>query len=185
MLRCPYALLWGGHPYQHDCRRHPPSRSRLHDRDRSCGRRRFVNADPRSCSRARLNPRASFSTPLAACSLGEALRVSAAGGRTERKPCAARHPLAKRCRSSAPRSVTGGHRWGRLPVNPNLHLLYLASGFVTGKVYHVINTTTGARVIGLGLLTARDIVAFLRNSTAQRCTARVTGGKPGRPCRYH
>ena len=53
-------------------------------------------------------------------------------------------------------------------MNPNLHLLYLASGFVTGKVYHVINTTTGARVIGLGLLTARDIVAFLRNSTAQQ-----------------
>jgi hypothetical protein len=36
------------------------------------------------------------------------------------------------------------------------------------KVYHVIYTTTGAPVIGLGLLTARDIIAFLRHGTAQQ-----------------
>src|SRR5439155_25244300 len=36
------------------------------------------------------------------------------------------------------------------------------------KLYHVIYTTEGAPVIGLGLLTARDVVAFLRHGTAQQ-----------------
>jgi hypothetical protein len=40
--------------------------------------------------------------------------------------------------------------------------VYLASGFVPGKQYEVIYTTTGAPIVGLGLLTARDAVAFLR-----------------------
>lgn len=44
--------------------------------------------------------------------------------------------------------------------------VYLASGFVPGKLYQVIYTTTGAPVIGLGLLAARDTVAFLRYATA-------------------
>jgi hypothetical protein len=46
--------------------------------------------------------------------------------------------------------------------------IYLAAGLVPGKIYHVIYTTTGAPVIGLGLLTARDIVAFLRHGSAQQ-----------------
>jgi hypothetical protein len=53
-------------------------------------------------------------------------------------------------------------------VVPDAAHIYLAAGFVPGKVYHVIYTTTGAPVIGLGLLTARDIVAFLRHGTAQQ-----------------
>jgi hypothetical protein len=53
-------------------------------------------------------------------------------------------------------------------VVPDAAHIYLATGFVPGKVYHVIYTTTGAPVIGLGLLTARDIVAFLRHGTAQQ-----------------
>jgi hypothetical protein len=52
-------------------------------------------------------------------------------------------------------------------VVPNASHIYLASGFVPGKRYQVIYTTTGAPVIGLGLLTTRDIVAFLRYGTAQ------------------
>ncbi len=59
---------------------------------------------------------------------------------------------------------------GRVVPDPN-HV-YLAAGFVPGKVYHVIYTTTGAPVIGLGLLVARDTVAFLRHGTA----------KDGNPC---
>jgi len=50
---------------------------------------------------------------------------------------------------------------------PDASSIYLASGFVPGKLYQVIYTTTGAPVIGLGLLTARDLVAFLRYGTAQ------------------
>jgi hypothetical protein len=45
--------------------------------------------------------------------------------------------------------------------------VYLAAGFVPGKIYHVIYTTTGPSVIGLGLLTARDTVAFLRHGSAE------------------
>jgi hypothetical protein len=49
---------------------------------------------------------------------------------------------------------------------------YLAAGFAPGSVYHLIYRTTGAPVIGLGLLTARDIAAFLRHG----------GDADGNPC---
>ena len=47
-------------------------------------------------------------------------------------------------------------------VVPDATHIYLASGFLPGKVYRVVYTTTGAPVIGLGLLAARDMVSFLR-----------------------
>ncbi len=50
---------------------------------------------------------------------------------------------------------------------PDPNHVYLAAGFEPGKIYHVIYATTGAPVIGLGLLAARDIVAFLRHGTTQ------------------
>jgi hypothetical protein len=43
--------------------------------------------------------------------------------------------------------IEGGH------IVPDAAHIYLAAGFVPGKVYHVIYTTTGAPVIGVGLLT--------------------------------
>jgi hypothetical protein len=49
---------------------------------------------------------------------------------------------------------------GRVVADPN-HV-YLAAGFEPGKIYEVIYTTTGAPVIGLGLLAVRDLVSFLR-----------------------
>jgi len=52
-------------------------------------------------------------------------------------------------------------------VVPDPDHVYLAAGFVPGKIYHVIYATTGAPVIGLGLLAARDTVAFLRYGGAQ------------------
>jgi Alpha/beta hydrolase domain len=51
-------------------------------------------------------------------------------------------------------------------VVPDATHVYLASGFVPGKVYQVVYTTVGAPVIGLGLLAMRDVVSFLRYSTA-------------------
>jgi hypothetical protein len=57
-------------------------------------------------------------------------------------------------------------------VVPDPDHVYLAAGFVPGKVYHVIYTTMGAPVIGLGLLAARDTVAFLRYG----------GAEDGNPC---
>jgi Alpha/beta hydrolase domain len=52
-------------------------------------------------------------------------------------------------------------------VVPDPDHVYLAAGFVPGKVYHVVYTTTGAPAIGLGLLAARDTVAFLRHGAAR------------------
>jgi len=50
-------------------------------------------------------------------------------------------------------------------VVPDASHVYLASGFLPGKVYQVIYTTTGAPVVGLGLLATRDMGAFLRYGT--------------------
>jgi Alpha/beta hydrolase domain len=55
---------------------------------------------------------------------------------------------------------------------PDPGQIYLAAGFEPGKIYHVIYATTGAPVIGLGLLAARDWVAFLRHG----------GASEGNPC---
>jgi hypothetical protein len=51
-------------------------------------------------------------------------------------------------------------------VVPDATHVYLASGFVPGKVYQVVYTTVGAPVIGLGLLAMRDIISFLRYASA-------------------
>ena len=60
-------------------------------------------------------------------------------------------------------------------VVPDATHIYLASGFQPGKVYQVVYTTTGAPVIGLGLLAMRDIVTFLRYGAAGE----------GNPCAGH
>ena len=51
-------------------------------------------------------------------------------------------------------------------VVPDASHIYLTSGFVPGRRYQVIYTTTGAPIVGLGLLTTRDIAAFLRYGSA-------------------
>jgi hypothetical protein len=60
-------------------------------------------------------------------------------------------------------------------VVPDATHIYLASGFLPGKVYRVVYTTTGAPVIGLGLLAARDMVSFLRYGSERE----------GNPCAEH
>jgi len=47
------------------------------------------------------------------------------------------------------------------PVPSPKHI-YMALGFQPGKVYQVVYSTTGAPVVGVGLLSARDLVSFLR-----------------------
>ena len=49
---------------------------------------------------------------------------------------------------------------------PDASHVYLAAGFQPGKVYQVIYTTTGAPVVGLGMLATRDTASFLRHATA-------------------
>ena len=71
----------------------------------------------------------------------------------------------------APSQVIPRNQWSfaRLEnqrVVPDGRYVYLEPGFEPGKVYRVIYTTTGAPVIGLGLVATRDIVAFLRYDTS-------------------
>jgi Alpha/beta hydrolase domain len=60
-------------------------------------------------------------------------------------------------------------------VVPDASHIHLASGFLPGKVYQVVYTTSGAPVIGLGLIATRDMVSFLRYGSAQE----------GNPCAGH
>jgi alpha/beta hydrolase family protein len=60
-------------------------------------------------------------------------------------------------------------------VVPDAASIYLAAGFLPGKVYQVVYTTSGAPVIGLGLLATRDLAAFLKYGTASE----------GNPCAGH
>jgi hypothetical protein len=52
-------------------------------------------------------------------------------------------------------------------VVPDAGYVYLAAGFVPGKVYRVIYTTPAAPIIGLGMVATRDIAAFLKYGTEQ------------------
>ena len=45
--------------------------------------------------------------------------------------------------------------------------VYLAEGFQPGKVYEITYTTTGADVVGMGMLAPRDLVSFLRYGSAE------------------
>lgn len=52
-------------------------------------------------------------------------------------------------------------------VVPDPKHVYMSAGFEPGKVYQVIYSTTGAPVVGLGLLATRDMATFLRYAGAQ------------------
>ncbi|MBI4190113.1 MAG: hypothetical protein HY525_06200 [Betaproteobacteria bacterium] len=51
-------------------------------------------------------------------------------------------------------------------VVPDAVHVYMASGFLPGKVYQVVYTAAGAPVAGLGLLATRDFGGFLKYGTA-------------------
>lgn len=52
-------------------------------------------------------------------------------------------------------------------VVPDAAHIYMASGFLPGQLYQVVYSTTGAPVLGMGLLAVRDMCSFLRYGTAQ------------------
>jgi len=79
--------------------------------------------------------------------------------------------LTEQDHEDAPERIIPRHQWSfaRLEngcVVPDATHVYLASGFVPGKVYQVIYTTTGAPIVGLGLLATRDLGAFLKYGSA-------------------
>ncbi|PKB63875.1 MAG: hypothetical protein BZY80_05065 [SAR202 cluster bacterium Io17-Chloro-G2] len=52
-------------------------------------------------------------------------------------------------------------------VVPSASHIYMASGFQAGMIYQVIYSTNGAPVVGVGLLSARDLVSFLRYASSE------------------
>ena len=67
----------------------------------------------------------------------------------------------------APEAIVPRGQWSfaRLEngqVIPDARHVYCAAGFEPGKVYQVIYSTTGAPIVGLGLLATRDLATFLR-----------------------
>jgi hypothetical protein len=79
--------------------------------------------------------------------------------------------LTEQDHEDAPERIIPRHQWAfaRLEngvVVPDATHVYMASGFQPGKVYQVMYTTTGAPIVGLGLLTTRDLGAFLRYGSA-------------------
>lgn len=49
---------------------------------------------------------------------------------------------------------------------PDSSHVHLTTGFEPGKVYQVIYTTTGAPVVGLGMLATRDSAVFLQHASS-------------------
>ena len=52
-------------------------------------------------------------------------------------------------------------------VVPDANYVYKESGFEPGKVYQVIYSTTGAPIVGAGLLATRELASFLRHGTEE------------------
>jgi Alpha/beta hydrolase domain len=85
--------------------------------------------------------------------------------------------LTEQDHEDAPERIIPREQWSfaRLEngcVVPDAAHVYMASGFVPGKVYQVIYTTTGAPIVGCGLLATRDMGSFLKYG----------GAREGNPC---
>ena len=73
----------------------------------------------------------------------------------------------------APQCVIPREEWSFRRVEagravPDRRYVNLESGFIPGKVYRVTYQTSGAPVVGLGLLATRDIATFLRHGTQEQ-----------------
>lgn len=71
----------------------------------------------------------------------------------------------------APEEIIPREQWrfARLEagrVVPDASHVYMDSGFIPGKVYQVIYSTTGGPIVGLGLAATRDMGSFLRYASA-------------------
>ncbi len=51
-------------------------------------------------------------------------------------------------------------------LEPQHSHIYMPSGFEPGKIYQLVYTTTGSRIVGLGFAAMRDVVSFLKYSPA-------------------
>jgi Alpha/beta hydrolase domain len=80
--------------------------------------------------------------------------------------------LLEREADDAPPTIVPREQWsfarldGGKPVSDPRYI-YLAPGFIPGRLYYVVYTTSGAPVIGLGFLVTRDFASFLRRESAR------------------
>ncbi len=51
-------------------------------------------------------------------------------------------------------------------VEPDYNHVYMPSGFEPGRIYQLVYTTTGSRIVGLGFAAMRDVVSFLKHEPA-------------------
>ena len=51
-------------------------------------------------------------------------------------------------------------------LEPEHNHVYMPSGFEPGKIYQLVYTTTGSRIVGLGFAAMRDAVSFLKHAPA-------------------
>ncbi len=51
-------------------------------------------------------------------------------------------------------------------VEPQHSHIYMPSGFEPGRIYQLVYTTTGSRIVGLGFVAMRDAVSFLKYAPA-------------------
>ena len=51
-------------------------------------------------------------------------------------------------------------------VEPDYNHVYMPSGFEPGRIYQLVYTTTGSRIVGLGFAAMRDVVSFLKYAPA-------------------
>ena len=51
-------------------------------------------------------------------------------------------------------------------LEPQHSHIYLPSGFEPGRIYQLVYTTTGSRIVGLGFAAMRDAVSFLKHAPA-------------------
>ena len=52
-------------------------------------------------------------------------------------------------------------------VEPEPSHVFMAAGFELGKIYHLVYTTTGSTIVGLGFAAVRDIVSFLKYGSSE------------------
>ena len=51
-------------------------------------------------------------------------------------------------------------------IEPDFNHVYMPSGFEPGRIYQLVYTTTGSRIVGLGFAAMRDAVSFLKYAPA-------------------
>ncbi len=51
-------------------------------------------------------------------------------------------------------------------LEPQHNHIYMPSGFEPGRIYQLVYTTTGSRIVGLGFAAMRDAVSFLKHAPA-------------------